>query len=1135
MKKILLILLVLACVPAGHGETMLVMVDGYCYLECQSDYSGTKVKFIKVSPSAVTDSTYTDASGYFSIADLHEGIYDVEYSHSGYGTVLVEDQVLVGNTTLPPVTLDLVSLSGALNCTLGPGTYHIIDTIWVNSGDSLILVPPTTFIFDGTYPFNIYGTLFGEGTESDSIVFTTYQSWPNSWQGLRFSGAGSSESRLSYCLIEKGFATGTWPNGYGGGLFLYECSPTFAHCTISQSSADSSGGALYCKQSSATFEYCTLIGNAAFCGGGVACSGSSAHFANCIISSNGGGAGAWALGGGIYCSSYDSCSFANCTVRRNSVHSDDAYAGGSGGGVHCSDSSPSFTDCTIDSNGATYGRGGGVSCSNSSPVFTNCTVNSNSATYGSGGGVSSYDNSLPTFLVCAFSGNSANSAAGVRCSNSSAIFTNCTFSANSATGGNPVGGGVGFYSSSPILVNCTLSGNSAGYGGGGAYFSSSSPHFTNCTFSGNSTGTYGRGGEVYCYSSSPTINSTIIAFSTQGGGVYFQNSAGSNIGYCDIYGNIGGDIRFYNNDPFQGPPGIGVLDTINANCDSADIYLNIFLDPMFADVVTGDFHLTDASHCIGAGDPTNPPPTDFEGDPRPNPPGSYPDIGIDESPKANPYPSNLSGSLCGTLGPGVYHVVGTISINSGNTLRLLPPTTFIFDGPYPFNINGTLLAEGTESDSIIFTTYQSGSNRWRGLRFGSLGSSGSLLTYCRIEKGYATGSWPNNAGGGVYCSNSSPNFTNCTLSGNSAPNGGGLFCKDSSPIFSYCTFRQNWANDGGGMFCRDSRPVFTHCIISGNRGDWGGGTYSQAVDSSVTSAASFMSCAFESNDANDGGGVYCNHSSPEFTNCVFSDNSAWRGGGMECMYTSSPSFMFCTFSGNRATYFGGGAYCYDSSPNFNSTIIAFSSNDGGIYFRNSAGSQVLSCDIYGNSGGDIAFYNNDPSNGPLIIGLLVTTNANCDSADTYYNVFLDPMFADAGVRDFHLTDCSHCIGAGDPADTVTTDFEGDPRPNPSGTFPDIGIDESPLGFPQELPVTDLVIRVAGWTPVNFDAVLYWSSIGVGAYHVYGAMEPFMPGACLASVMDTTWTDVQAESRPERYFYYVTASCEGSPGSAARRR
>jgi hypothetical protein len=427
MRLLVSVLLLLVFNQASLG----VLVDGFCYLEGQSDYSGTKVKFIKVSPSAITDSTYTETSGHFGI-ELVAGIYDVEYSHVGFDTVTFDDQALLSNTTLQSVTLTRpwIPLSGSLNGVLGPGCYRIIGDIWVNS--SLRIQPATIFRFDGPYSFSIYGRLLAEGTESDSIIFTTEQSGENRWHGLRFWDAGNSGSRLAYCLIEKGYATGDWPDYIGGGVYFYCSSAIFTNCTVS--------------------------GNAAI-------------------------------------------------------------------------------------------GGGGVGCEYSSPTFTNCNISSNTATNWGGGVVSL----------------------------------------------------VSYLSSSPTFSNCTLSDNSAGWYGGGVYCSdNSSPIFTNCTVSGNSANLSYGGGGVYCYQSSPSFNSTIIAFTTRGAGIHFNSSPGSQILYCDFFGNSGG--------AFGGsvPGGLGQLVTTNANGDSADTYYNIYLDPMFVDTAAGDYHLLASSSCINAGDPSLP-------------------------------------------------------------------------------------------------------------------------------------------------------------------------------------------------------------------------------------------------------------------------------------------------------------------------------------------------------------------------------------------------------------------------------------------------------------------------------------------------------------------------------------------------
>jgi len=444
--------------------------------------------------------------------------------------------------------------------------------------------------------------------------------------------------------------------------------------------------------------------------------------------------------------------------------------------------------------------------------------------------------------------------------------------------------------------------------------------------------------------------------------------------------------------------------------------------------------------------------------------------------------SQLSGPLWGTLNADYYCVVGDIWVNSGDLLTLQPGTTFRFDGPYSFKIYGTLSAIGTASNSIVFTTEQTGENRWRGLRFEGWGSSGSALDYCLIEKGYARGEWPNDCGGGVYCDNSSPSFTSCTLSGNSAHYGGGVYCDNSSPTLFNCALSDNSASShGGGAFCDNySSPTLFNCTLSGN--------------------SAFF-----------GGGVCCYYSSPSFANSTLSGNSAsLQGGGVYCNY-SSLSLTNCTVSGNSATYYSGGMYCYYSSPTIKSTVIAFSTGSG-IHFESSAGSQVGYCDLYGNSGGNFEFINNDPSHGPPGIGQITIVNSNGDPCDTYRNIFLDPLFVNGPGGDFHLTNLSHCLGAANPSSPPPTDFEGDPRPNPPGSNPDIGVDEHWLGC----PVGRLVI-----TMVSGNAVLYWPYFAY-TVKIYGATAPYTSGTLITTVYGvTTWTDFQTSSRPSPYFYYVT--------------
>jgi hypothetical protein len=192
------------------------------------------------------------------------------------------------------------------------------------------------------------------------------------------------------------------------------------------------------------------------------------------------------------------------------------------------------------------------------------------------------------------------------------------------------------------------------------------------------------------------------------------------------------------------------------------------------------------------------------------------------------------------------------------------------------------------------------------------------------------------------------------------------------------------------MFYYESWSVSTNCAISGNRASYGGGVFCH-----TWSSYDFVNCTIDGNTAREGGGVFCSNSWPTFTRCTLSSNSADSGGGVFC-----EEYSFAQF---------------------NSTIVAFSSGTG-IYFENSAECSVKFCDIFGNSdgpfGGDV----------PAGLGELIDTNANGDSCDRYYNIFLDPMFVDTVAGDYHLLAGSPCIDAGDP--TLPLD--------PDSTIADIG-------------------------------------------------------------------------------------------------
>jgi predicted outer membrane repeat protein len=126
-----------------------------------------------------------------------------------------------------------------------------------------------------------------------------------------------------------------------------------------------------------------------------------------------------------------------------------------GGGLHCHGSSPTFVNCVISGNYASW-EGGGIYSDAAGPTLINCIISRNSA--GDGGGMYAWE-STPTLTCCIFSNNSSKS----------------------------YGGGLYGGSSDMRLINCTFSGNSDSEDGGGMY-TTDHTGLTNCILWGDIRG-----------------------------------------------------------------------------------------------------------------------------------------------------------------------------------------------------------------------------------------------------------------------------------------------------------------------------------------------------------------------------------------------------------------------------------------------------------------------------------------------------------------------------------------------------------------------------------------------------------------------------------------------------------------------
>lgn len=298
---------------------------------------------------------------------------------------------------------------------------------------------------------------------------------------------------------------------HGGGIYIRSSDVNIVNCNISSNWSERGGGA-YVQDVTATtapvFRHCLISENTATTGGGVFWEGCPGMIDSCTVSLNEAGDG-----GGIYTWTSD-LQINECTISGN--RADETRSAGDGGGIICTQgSSPLITGTTVSDNWAD-GSGGGIYVDVfSSLTIMGCTITAGFAGF-AGGGILVSDNSSASILDSKISYNRASyGGGGVRCwQDSFAEVKRCLIIRNTSENGS--GGGLCTSQNSPVEIGgCTFSDNRAlDYGGGIACFGSDSP---------------------------ADVDSTIIAFSLDGGAVYCDTPGDVQLICCDVYQNTGGD------------------------------------------------------------------------------------------------------------------------------------------------------------------------------------------------------------------------------------------------------------------------------------------------------------------------------------------------------------------------------------------------------------------------------------------------------------------------------------------------------------------------------------------------------------------------------------------------------------------
>jgi parallel beta-helix repeat protein len=542
--------------------------------------------------------------------------------------------------------------------TLAGSPYLIQGSIQIANATTLTIQPGVQVIFQGTYKLNVQGRLLAIGTSSDTIIFTAANT-TNGWRGIRFDNTpGTNDSsKIIYCKLQYGKATGSSPDDCGGALYFNNYSKTL----ISQSNI------LYCKSNSN--------------GGGIYCKNSNPVITNNFISNNSTDANG---GGAIYCDNA-----ANPTISNNIISYNTAK-------------------------GVGFSKSGGITCLGSPTISNNTITNNTTEMFGGGIDCEGSSNSIITNNI--ISGNTANYGGGIYCStNYNGLISDNTISYNTA---GTWGGGIYCGSNNNLKFSGNIISNNSANEGGGFFAYAANPAFTGTIFCNNTASV--NGGGICCeYSSNPTfINSTITNNIAANGGGLFCNQA-SNPGFrnCILYGNTAGtggpqvllfddgsDPAFYYCDVQGGSAAF----ELNGNFYTGTYQNNINADPKFASPsggsgtgfngTTADWSLQDTSTCIDKGDPAfSPyPSTDIGGSPRVN--VCRIDIGAYEYQVGLPFAVSLN------ISQGIScfgETTGELStVVSGGTL----PYTYLWNnGQTTDNISG--LSAGNYSVTVSETSF----------------------------------------------------------------------------------------------------------------------------------------------------------------------------------------------------------------------------------------------------------------------------------------------------------------------------------------------------------------------------------------------------------------------------------------------
>lgn len=354
---------------------------------------------------------------------------------------------------------------------------------------------------------------------------------------------------------------------------------------------------------------------------------------------------------------------------------------------------------------------------------------------------------------------------------------------------------------------------------------------------------------------------------------------------------------------------------------------------------------------------------------------------------------NVSGEVSGTWTDDfLYIVFGNAFVPQGKSLTIEPGTVIKFEDYYDFDIYGELTARGTEIEPVIFTSLDENPEpgAWQYIEFHEGASDVSKLEYCIIEYGRM-----------IKTTGCDVTISHCNIRQFSYY---AINCHNCSPVIEHnviTAFREC------GIilnFCEEVRVRRNEIAWPGPSSHLLGGIFVNTSSGMIN--GNYIHDLAE--QAGDQGAGICFDESPQIT-CI--NNIITKcGDGIEIHAAfTRPSWVSVK---NNLLYgnFDHGIYQYGLE-NVPATISGniIMANDTGISGDTEHSDITVTYNlVMDNTSAD---YDIDIPG----IGQLVANNMNGDPCDPYFNISLDPQFDDPQNSDFHLTEDSPCIDAGDNA------------------------------------------------------------------------------------------------------------------------